>query len=57
VPLRTTKDDGGATEQRHSFKRKRVPPPRMRFVHGSANLPYHEDPTLESLLVSNYPSD
>lgn len=32
-------------------------PALLRFVHGSANLPYHQDPAFEQLEISNFVTD
>ena len=32
-------------------------PGLLRFVHGSANLPYHQDPAFEQLEISNFVTD
>ena len=47
----------GGTETLHRFKQKNAPPVEIRFVHGSPDLPYRDDPELNVLSVSNYRSD
>src|SRR6266850_484703 len=46
-----------AAEKLHIFKRKAIPPPSIRFVHGSPDKPYRDDFTLTFLNVSNYVPD
>jgi hypothetical protein len=53
IPDRQDRQEDGATEQRHDF-RVRAKLASIRFVHGSPNLPYRQDPTLTVLNVSNY---
>lgn len=53
IPDFTEKQESGGTEQTHNFVvRGRLA--SIRFVHGSPNLPYQDDPTLAELNVSNY---
>ena len=53
VPDFEEKEESGATEQKHEFQiRGRIA--TIRFVHGSPNIPYLNDSTLNLLNVSNY---
>lgn len=53
IPDFTEKQESGGTEQTHNFVvRGRLA--SIRFVHGSPNLPYQDDPTLAVLDISNY---
>jgi hypothetical protein len=50
-------DPGGANgpaDQRHTFVRRNAPPVRIRFVHGSPNLPYLQDVESLVLHISNH---
>ncbi|MEZ5425016.1 MAG: hypothetical protein R2747_02015 [Pyrinomonadaceae bacterium] len=53
VPDKTEKKADGSTEQKHSFV-VRGDLATIRFVHGSPNLPYASDLTLNNLNISNY---
>lgn len=53
IPDIVEKNESGATEQEHKFE-KRTNLVSIRFVHGSPNLPYRDDPTLIVLNISNY---
>lgn len=57
VPARTEGLEPGQTEATHTFQRAGEPVAAIRFVHGSANLPYEKDTTLRELNVSNYRTD
>jgi hypothetical protein len=54
VPDLEEDQEGGGNEERHPFRRRGVPPPSIRFVHGSRNGRYRDDPPLDHLNVSNY---
>jgi len=54
VPDPALEEVEGDAEKRHRFRRRGVPLPTIRFVHGSPNLPYADDPTLDELQISNY---
>lgn len=57
VPDRRAKQEQGAVDAKHSFKLKRLPEPKLRFVHGSQSQPYPSDASLARLEVSNYPTN
>lgn len=57
VPEPSTGSTTGGSTARHRFRRRRVPAPTIRFVHGSPDLPYQDDPTLRELSVSNLITD
>lgn len=42
------------TERLHRWRRRGIPPPAIRFVHGSANRRFNQDDSLASLHISNY---
>jgi hypothetical protein len=56
-PFEKKEEAGKATKSKHAFKKKTSPLPGLRFVHGSKDLPYAKDATLQVLQVSNFPSD
>jgi len=51
--LRDNPKDSPATKN-HKFKIKRRPEPQIRFVHGTPDKPFDQDPTLTVLNISNY---
>lgn len=53
IPDFEEKEEDGSTEETHSFVIKGRSA-SIRFVHGTPNLPYADDPTLNILNVSNY---
>jgi hypothetical protein len=58
VPDPAPREEAGRdTEARHDFEAPNMPPPGIRFVHGSQTTPYSEDPNLTFLNVSNYQTD
>jgi len=57
VPDLRPKQEAGAVDGRHSFKLKRLPEPKLRFVHGSQSQPYASDASLTRLEISNYPTN
>jgi hypothetical protein len=57
VPDVRPKQHAGAVDAKHGFKLKRLPEPKLRFVHGSQNAAFADDASLTKLEVSNYPTD
>ncbi len=57
IPELEEGQEAGATEQLHEFQRDGLPPATVRFVHGTPNLAFEDDPTLRELNVSNYRPD
>ncbi len=58
VPTVTPGSPGSAsTGSSASLKVKTSPIPRLRFVHGSPDLPAARDRTLDRLEISNFPTD
>lgn len=57
IPDLRPKQETGALDAKSSFKLKRLPEPKLRFVHGSQSQPYASDASLARLEVSNYPTD
>ncbi|MDX2016892.1 MAG: hypothetical protein SFY95_04530 [Planctomycetota bacterium] len=47
-------ESGRAVETLHEFVLETAPPATIRFVHGTPNLLWKDDPTTEFLNVSNY---
>ena len=54
VPDRVVEDFPKAIDTKHTFKLKSSPPFNIRFVHGSAALPYRDDTETTTLHVSNF---
>lgn len=54
---RPREEEGRGTERRHRFRRRGVLRPRIRFVHGSPDLPFRDDLALRRLHVSNFRTD
>jgi len=57
IPDLRPKQESGAVDAKHSFKLKRLPEPKLRFVHGSQSQPFPDDASLTRLEISNYPTD
>lgn len=57
IPDLRPKQEAGAVDAKHSFKLKRLPEPKLRFVHGSQSQPYASDASLTRLEISNYPTN
>lgn len=57
IPAKTQGSGSGATENVHTFQRKGKPFATIRFVHGSKDLEYKDDPELTHLDVSNLRPD
>ncbi len=54
VPDLTEKKSSAPTTQVFKAVKKNAPPVSIRFVHGSPNLPYLQDATVNVLNISNY---
>lgn len=54
VPDLEQVEENRGNEARHPFRRRGVPPPAIRFVHGSRDKEHRDDITLAHLNVSNY---
>ncbi len=54
VPEVDPKELEKGTTNVHVFVRKSAPPVSIRFVHGSPNIPYRQDKTVDVLNISNY---
>ncbi|MBL8240002.1 MAG: hypothetical protein JNM66_21455 [Bryobacterales bacterium] len=54
VPDLAVEDHAREVDTRHVFQLLTSPPINIRFVHGSPNLPYRDDPTSPVLFVSNF---
>ncbi len=54
VPDLAVEDHSRATDTKHTFKLKTSPPVKIRFVHGSPNLPYRDDTETKTLHISNF---
>src|SRR4030042_6263261 len=58
VPTLERRTGGGKqVEERHVFRRRGIPAPMIRFVHGSKSTPYRLDHSLTFLNISNYVSN
>ncbi|MBM4349627.1 MAG: hypothetical protein FJ106_07055 [Deltaproteobacteria bacterium] len=58
VPTLERRTEGGRqVEERHVFRRRGIPAPMIRFVHGSRLTPCRLDHTLTFLNISNYVSN
>ena len=58
IPDRAVRDEAGrGTEARHEFEAPNMPPPGIRFIHGSWSTAYADDPSLAFLNISNYRTD
>ena len=57
IPDLRPKQEEGAVDAKHSFKLKRLPEPKLRFVHGSQSQPYASDASLTRLEISNFPTN
>jgi len=57
VPEKKEKEEKKGTGSVHKFKRKGVPLPTIRIVHGSPDMPYQSDQTLDHLDISNFRTD
>lgn len=57
VPDRTAEEVSRSAEQRHRSRRRGIPAPNIRFVHGSRFTRYASDRTLTFLNISNYVSN
>lgn len=57
VPAPTPKTEPRADGASHRFVRRGVPIPSIRLVHGSRNLPYRSDRSLQVLNISNFRTD
>src|SRR5258708_3057649 len=54
VPDKVVATADKPVDQLHVFKVRNSPPVHIRFVHGSPDLPYKDDPTTTVLHVSNF---
>ena len=54
IPEKKVKQTDKSTNTTNVFVKKTAPKVSIRFVHGSANLPYLQDATLAALEISNY---
>jgi len=58
VPTLERRTVGGKqVEERHVFRRRGIPAPMIRFVHGSKSTPYRLDYSLNLLNISKYVSN
>lgn len=57
VPEIKKKKEDKADKKKHKWKRPGIPPPAIRFVHGSKSKACKDDATLRYLNVSNFVSD
>ncbi|MEX2220140.1 MAG: hypothetical protein WD749_15430 [Phycisphaerales bacterium] len=57
VPEVEIKEIDAAIDKKHTFKVKTVPPPFLRFTHGSKTKPYREDDDQTIAGISNFPTD
>ncbi len=57
VPPIKKKTERKADKKKHKWKRPGIPPPEIRFVHGSRSKPCKSDTTLRFLNISNYVSN
>jgi hypothetical protein len=57
IPDLRPKEESRAVDASHTFRVKRRPEPKLRFVHGSSNRSYANDASLTRLEISNYPTN
>ena len=57
VPPIKKKTEGKADKKKHKWKRPGIPPPVIRFVHGSKSKPCKNDSSLRFLNISNFVSN
>lgn len=57
IPDVKTKQIDSAIDKSHTFKVTVVPPPLLRYTHGTPNKPYREDPDQDGAGISNFPTN
>jgi hypothetical protein len=57
IPDVKTKQVDAAIDKSHTFKVTVVPPPLLRFTHGTPDKPYREDPDQDGAGISNFPTN
>lgn len=57
VPEVKIKEIDSAIDSKHTFVLKTVPPPIIRFTHGSKTKPYRQDDDQTIAGISNFPTD
>lgn len=57
IPDPRPRQEAGAVDGSHSFRLRRRPEPKLRFVHGSQSQPFASDAALTKLEIGNYRTD